>query len=442
MPDLISFDSTHTQPFLKEYEFSQLDPFVHVVHDMIHRKTGVGKEWLGWVDLPFRHSKKEIQRIEEIADKIRSNSDVLVVIGIGGSYLGARAVIEMLNHPFANCLEKSKRTHPEIYFVGHHLSSDYIQGLLDLLNEKEVTINVISKSGTTLEPAIAFRIFRDFMIKRYGEEANSRIFLTTDEREGVLRKLAEEEGYTTFTIPSDIGGRYSVLTPVGLLPIAVAGINIEELMSGAQKAAEDFMKPHSVENNCYHYAATRTILYRKGRGIELLVNYLPSLASFSEWWKQLFGESEGKDGKGIFPVSVQFTTDLHSLGQYIQDGPRSFFQTILSVRHSNHPIVLPKDPNNVDGLNYIAGLDLDVINTTAYQGTIKAHVDGGVPVSVITLNRLSPFACGQLVYFFQKACAMSGYLLGVNPFNQQGVEEYKKNMFYLLGKSRDTLHIY
>lgn len=442
MPELISFDSTYVRSFIKDHEFSQLDPFVQVAHDMICRKNGAGKEWLGWVDLPLHYSKNEMQRIGEVADKIRSKSDVLVIIGIGGSYLGARAVIEMLCHPFANCLQKIKRAYPEIYFVGHHLSSDYIHGLLDLLSDKEVSINVISKSGTTLEPAIAFRIFREYMVKRYGEEAKSRIFVTTDEREGVLRKLSNQEGYTSFTIPADIGGRYSVLTPVGLVPISVAGINIEELMLGAQQAAEAFKTPNSIDNICYQYAAIRTLLCRKGRGIELLASYLPSLTSFSEWWKQLFGESEGKDGKGIFPVSVQFTTDLHSLGQYIQDGPRNFFQTVLSVQHSCHPILLQKGMDDIDGLNYIAGSDLDIINRIAYQGTLMAHVDGGVPVSVITLDKLTPRFCGQLIYFFQKACAISGYLLGVNPFNQSGVEEYKKNMFHLLGKSKDALHMY
>lgn len=438
MSNGIVFDYTNTKPFMKDHELDQMEPFIAIGHELIHKR---GDGWLGWVDLPINYPKDEFQKVKKIANRIRSDSDALIVIGIGGSYLGARAVIEMLTHPFYNQLPKSKRSGPEIYFVGHHLCSDYIHGLVELLAEKEVSVNVISKSGTTTEPAISFRIIREFMKKKYGESSKNRIFATTDKK-GALKRLADEEGYETFTIPDDIGGRYSVLTPVGLLPIAVAGIDIDAMMNGAQGASEAYSTSRLMGNDCYLYAAIRNILYRKGRGIELLANYQPSLVCFSEWWKQLYGESEGKDGKGIFPASANFTTDLHSMGQYIQEGPRIFFETVLFVEHPRNSILLQKEPQNLDGLNYLEGKTIDVVNSIAFQGTLKAHVDGDVPISVLKVNELSPRLCGELIYFFQKACALSGYLLGVNPFDQPGVEVYKKNMFALLGKSRDTLHIY
>lgn len=429
------FDYSKAASFVKEHELVQLQSTIQLMHEQLHNRTGPGADFLGWLDLPFTYDQDEFKRIKSVAAQIQEKADVLLVIGIGGSYLGARAAIEMCTHSFYNQLPKTKRKKPEIYFVGHHLSSAYLSDLIDLLEGKEVYINVISKSGTTTEPAIAFRILREYLEKRYGkQEAKKRIVATTDRARGALKQLADEEGYETFVIPDDVGGRYSVLTAVGLLPIAVAGISIDAMMEGAAKAAEQYRNPNLLENPSYQYAAVRQILYRKGKNIELLVNYLPSLQMFAEWWKQLFGESEGKDGKGIFPASVHFTTDLHSMGQYIQEGQRNLFETTLFVRESNRTVVINEDTNDLDGLNYLAGKTLDFVNQKAFEGTMLAHTDGNVPNLIVTIPEISPHIFGQLVYFFEKACAMSGYLQGVNPFDQPGVEAYKKNMFALLGK--------
>jgi glucose-6-phosphate isomerase len=433
--NLLSFDYSKARSFIQEHEVSQLGPAIHLAHDMLHNKTGAGADFLGWVDLPRDYDQEEFARIKRAAAKIQSDSDALVVIGIGGSYLGARAAIEMLTHTFYNQLPRGKRNTPEIYFVGHHISSVYVAELLELLEGKEVSVNVISKSGTTTEPAIAFRIFREYLESRYGkEETRRRIYATTDRAKGALKKLAEEEGYESFVIPDDVGGRYSVLTAVGLLPIAVAGIDIDAMMAGAQAGMQLYGNADLEQNEAYQYAAVRNALYRKGKTTELLVNYEPSLQYFSEWWKQLYGESEGKDYKGIFPASVNFTTDLHSMGQYIQEGLRNIFETVVFVEKSAKTMVIKEEADNLDGLNYLAGKDLDFVNTKAFEGTMLAHTDGGVPNLVVKVKELSPFAFGQLVYFFEKACGVSGYLLGVNPFDQPGVEAYKKNMFALLGK--------
>ncbi len=431
----LTFDYSQARSFVHDHELSQLEAAIQLAHKQLHQRSGPGADFLGWLDLPTSYDRTEFERIKEVAAQIQEHSDVLLVIGIGGSYLGARAAIEMCSHSFYNQLPKEKRNKPEIYFVGHQLSSSYVSDLIDLLEGKEISINVISKSGTTTEPAIAFRIFREYMEKRYGKgEAKKRIFATTDRAKGALRQLAEEEGYETFVIPDDVGGRYSVLTAVGLLPIAVAGISIDQVMEGAAAAAEAYRNPYLSENPSYQYAAVRQALYRKGKNIELLVNYLPSLQMFAEWWKQLYGESEGKDGKGIFPASVNFTTDLHSMGQYIQEGQRTLFETTLFVGESHRPIEIDEDERDLDGLNYLAGKTLDFVNKKAFEGTMLAHTEGGVPNLILHIPRLSPYFFGQLVYFFEKACAISGYLLGVNPFNQPGVEAYKKNMFALLGK--------
>lgn len=431
----ISFDYNTAKDFFTEDEMNKMAPLVKTAHVALHEKTGAGNDFLGWIDLPENYDREEFARIKETAEKIKNNSDILLVIGIGGSYLGARAAIEMLSHSFQNLLTKEERQVPQIIFVGHHLSSTYMADLFDLLEGKDFSINVISKSGTTTEPAIAFRIFRNYLIEKYGvDEAKNRIFATTDKAKGALKELADEEGYETFIIPDDVGGRYSVLTAVGLLPIAVAGINIDEMMQGAQDAQKAYSSPNLSENEAYQYAVARNILYNKGKVTELLINYEPHLTYFSEWWKQLFGESEGKDQKGLFPASANFTTDLHSLGQYIQEGRRNIFQTVLRVNEPRKDLTLEKDNNNKDGLNYLAGKTIHEINDKAYQGTILAHNDGGVPNLIIELPRLDAYTFGYIVYFFEKACALSGYLLGVNPFDQPGVEAYKENMFALLGK--------
>lgn len=431
----LSFDYLKARPFIQEHEVTQLDQAVYLAHDLLHQKTGTGSDFLGWINLPRDYDKEEFARIKKAAKKIQFDSDALVVIGIGGSYLGARAAIEMLTHTFYNQLPKEKRKTPEIYFVGNHISSNYVADLLELLEDRDFSVNVISKSGTTTEPAIAFRIFREHLEKRYGkEEARGRIYATTDRAKGALKKLADEEGYESFVIPDDVGGRYSVLTAVGLLPIATAGIDIDAMMAGAQTGMELYGVKDLEKNEAYQYAAVRNALYRKGKTTELLVNYDPSLQYFSEWWKQLYGESEGKDQKGIFPASVNFTTDLHSMGQYIQEGLRNIFETVVFVEKSAKSITIKEEASNLDGLNYLAGKDLDFVNTRAFEGTMLAHTDGGVPNLVVKVKETSPFAFGQLVYFFEKACGISGYLLGVNPFDQPGVEAYKKNMFALLGK--------
>lgn len=435
MSKSIQFQYSTARPFLAEHEVTQLEPAIQLAHEQLHQRTGNGSDFLGWVNLPNEYNNEEFARIKSAAKRIQSNSDALVVIGIGGSYLGARAVIEMLSHSFYNELTKEERKTPEVYFVGHHISSNYVANLLHLLEGKEVSVNVISKSGTTTEPAIAFRIFRKYLEKRYGrEEAKKRIYATTDQSKGALKTLADKEGYETFVIPDAVGGRYSVLTAVGLLPIAVAGIDIDELMSGAREAEQAYSHPAISDNICYQYAAARNALYRKGMTTEILVNYDPAMQYFSEWWKQLFGESEGKDLKGIFPSSVNFTSDLHSMGQYIQEGMRNIFETVVFVKHSAQKIMIEAEEDDLDGLNYLAGKDLDFVNSKAFEGTLLAHTDGGVPNLVIYVDELTPSSVGHLIYFFEKACGISGYLLGVNPFDQPGVEAYKKNMFALLGK--------
>ncbi|WP_099159540.1 glucose-6-phosphate isomerase [Virgibacillus ndiopensis] len=431
----INFKYDKALNFFNQQEIDNLNSFVKSAHDAIHNKTGAGSDFLGWVDLPEGYDKEEFSRIKASAEKIKQDSDVLLVIGIGGSYLGARAAIEMLNHSFQNLLSKEQRKVPQVIFVGHHMSSTYMSELFDVLEDKDVSINIISKSGTTTEPAIAFRVFRNFLEEKYGkEEARKRIYATTDKEKGALKSVADEEGYESFIIPDDVGGRYSVLTAVGLLPIAVSGVAVDDMMQGAAAAMNDFAEPALEKNPAYQYAVVRNVLYNKGKTIEMLINYEPQLQYFAEWWKQLFGESEGKDQKGIFPASANFSTDLHSLGQYIQDGKRDLFETVLRVTSSKKEMTLEEDEKNSDGLNYLAGKTIHEINDKAYQGTLLAHTDGGIPNLVVEVPALDTYTFGYLVYFFEKACAMSGYLLGVNPFDQPGVEAYKKNMFALLGK--------
>ena len=431
----INFNYNKALDFFAKEEVDVLQPYVDVAHDMLQNKTGLGNDFLGWVDLPNNYDKEEFARIKKAAEKIKSDSDVLVVIGIGGSYLGARAAIECLGHSFRNNLNKEERKTPEIYFAGNNISSTYLIDLLDVIKDKDVSLNVISKSGTTTEPAIAFRVLKEFLENKYGkDEAAKRIYATTDAKKGALKQVSDEEGYETFVIPDDVGGRFSVLTPVGLLPIAVAGIDIDAIMTGANDARVDFNNSNLEENDCYQYAVVRNILHKKGKDIELLVNYEPSLHYLSEWWKQLYGESEGKDQKGLFPASVDFSTDLHSMGQYVQDGKRILFETVLNVEKPRRVLNLKEEANDLDGLNYLSGKTLDFVNEKAFQGTLLAHTDGQVPNLLINIPTLDEYNFGYLVYFFEKACGISGYLLGVNPFNQPGVEAYKKNMFALLGK--------
>ncbi len=431
----VSFDYSKALSFINEHEITYLRDAVKVAHHSLHEKTGAGNDFLGWIDLPTEYDKEEFDRIVNSAEKIKSDSDILLVIGIGGSYLGARAAIEMLNHSFYNSLTKEQRKTPQVVFVGNNISSTYMKDLMDLLEGKDFSVNVISKSGTTTEPAIAFRIFRKLLEEKYGkEEAKGRIYATTDKARGALKTLATEEGYESFVIPDDVGGRYSVLTAVGLLPIAVSGADIAAMMEGAADASKDFSKSELEENPAYQYAAVRNALYNKGKTIEMLINYEPGLQYFSEWWKQLFGESEGKDQKGIFPSSANFSTDLHSLGQYVQEGRRDLFETVLHVEKSRHELTIEAEENDLDGLNYLAGQTVDFVNKKAFEGTMLAHTDGGVPNLIVNLPELNEYTFGYLVYFFEKACAMSGYLLGVNPFDQPGVEAYKVNMFALLGK--------
>jgi len=431
----LQFDYSNALEFVKEHELQYMEPMVQTAHNMIHNKTGAGNDFLGWVDLPYNYDKEEFARIKAAAEKIKSDSDVLVVIGIGGSYLGAKAAIDMLSHSFYNLLPKDKRSTPQIYFAGNSISSTYLADLVELIKDKDISVNVISKSGTTTEPSIAFRIFRDLLEKKYGKEgAAKRIYATTDKKKGALKKLADEEGYETFVIPDDVGGRYSVLTAVGLLPIAVSGADIDQMMKGAQDAATQYSVFSLKDNPCYQYAAIRNILYRKGKTIELMVNYEPALHYFSEWWKQLYGESEGKDQKGIFPAAVDFSTDLHSMGQYIQEGLRNLFETVINVSKPKKDIIIEEEKDDIDGLNFLAGKTIDFVNKKAFEGTLLAHTDGKVPNLVVTIPEINEYYFGNLVYFFEKACGISGYLLGVNPFDQPGVEAYKKNMFALLGK--------
>ena len=407
-------------------------PQVKLAHEELQSGTGLGNDFLGWVKLPTEYDKEEFARIKKAAEKIKSDTDVFVVIGIGGSYLGARAAIEFLKSPNYNALKKDT---PDIYFAGNGISSTALSELLSICEGKDVSINMISKSGTTTEPAIAFRVFREFLEKKYGKDgARSRIYCTTDKARGTLKQLADREGYETFVVPDDVGGRYSVLTAVGLLPIAVSGADIDALMQGAAEAQKEYDNPDLFTNDCYQYAAARNILYRKGKEIEILVSYEPGFTMMNEWWKQLYGESEGKDGKGLFPASVVFSTDLHSMGQYIQAGRRSLFETVVLIDKPKHEIYIGNDPENVDGLNFLEGKSMAYINEKAFEGTVLAHTDGGVPNGVIRIPDFSEKSLGHLIYFFEKACAISGYLMGVNPFDQPGVESYKKNMFALLGK--------
>ena len=408
---------------------------VEKIHKDLHERANLEDDFAGWVELPTNYDKKEFARIKKAAKKIKKESDILVVIGIGGSYLGARAVIEALTHTFYNMLPDKQRKFPQILYVGNNLSPNYINDLIEYIGNKDFSVNVISKSGTTTEPAIAFRVFREILENKYGiEEARSRIYATTDKEKGALKTLAENEGYETFVVPDNVGGRYSVLTAVGLLPIATAGIDIDKLMEGARLAQERYDDPDLKYNECYQYAVARNILYKDKKNIEILVNYEPKMHYFTEWWKQLFGESEGKQKKGIFPAGVDFTTDLHSMGQYIQEGRRNLFETVIKIKKPKSDIEIQPDEDNLDGLNYLAGKTLDYVNKKAMEGTIQAHVSGDVPNIQITIEKLDEKNLGAMIYFFEKACAVSGMILGVNPFNQPGVEEYKKNMFKLLEK--------
>ncbi|WP_294392533.1 glucose-6-phosphate isomerase [uncultured Clostridium sp.] len=431
----ISLDLSKVAPYLAASEIDYMEDMVKSAHDKLHNGTGAGNDFLGWIDLPVNYDKDEFARIKKAAEKIQSDSEVLIVIGIGGSYLGARAAIEMLTNNFHNALENDKRKAPKIFYVGNNISSTYMAELLQAIEGKDVSLNIISKSGTTTEPAIAFRILKSYVEKKYGvDEARKRIYATTDKAKGALKTLADAEGYETFVVPDDVGGRFSVLTAVGLLPIAAAGINIDDMMKGAADAREAYSNPSLKENAAYKYAAARNALYNKGKVIEVLVNYEPSLHYFNEWWKQLYGESEGKDNKGLFPAAVDFTTDLHSMGQYIQEGRRILFETVINIEKPKYEINIEKDAEDLDGLNFLAGKTMDFVNKQAFQGTLLAHNDGGVPNMVLNVPEISAYYFGYMVYFFEKACGISGYLLGVNPFNQPGVEAYKKNMFALLGK--------
>lgn len=418
-----------------EEQINNLKPMIVAAHKTLHEKSGAGSDFLGWVDLPSNYDKEEFNRVKVAATKIQKNSDILIVIGIGGSYLGARAVIEAARGNFFNDLNKENRKTPQVYFVGNNISSTYISQLLSIIEGKDFSINVISKSGTTTEPAIAFRIFKEVIENRYGkEEAKDRIYITTDRARGALKKLADIEGYETFVIPDDVGGRFSVLTPVGLLPIAVAGIDIEELMSGAEVGRIAYGNEDLSENISYKYAAVRHLLYERGKTTEILVNYEPALQYFGEWYKQLFGESHGKDGKGVFPSAVNFSTDLHSMGQYIQDGMRNIFETVINVENPVESIEIEYNEEDMDGLNFVAGKTIDFVNKKAMEGTILAHREGGVPNIVLSVPKLEAKSIGELIYFFEMSCAIGGYLMGINPFDQPGVEAYKKNMFALLGK--------
>ncbi len=420
---------------IEEKIINEYSEEVEKIHEELHSKADDEREFLGWIELPTNYDKEEFSRIKKAAKKIQNDSDVLVVIGIGGSYLGARAVIDSLSHSFYNSMPESKRKTPQIVYAGNNLSSVYMNDLLEFVSDKDISVNVISKSGTTTEPAIAFRIFREVLETKYGvEEARKRIYVTTDKSRGALKTLANEEKYETFVIPDNVGGRFSVLTAVGLLPIATSGIDIDKLMKGAQNAQGKYLEPNIKYNDCYKYAVARNLLYKSGKTIEILANYEPKLHYITEWWKQLYGESEGKDLKGIFPAGVDLTTDLHSMGQYIQDGRRDLIETVLKVGENSSEITIQSDDRNLDGLNYLQGKTVGYVNNKAMEGTVLAHVSGNVPNFMIEIERLDEENIGELIYFFEKACAISGTLLGVNPFNQPGVEEYKKNMFRLLEK--------
>lgn len=431
----ITFDYSKTAGFISEEEIGYMSRLTEQAKDVLVSKSGAGNDFLGWIDLPVDYDKEEFSRIEKAAEKIKKDSDVLIVIGIGGSYLGARAAIEFLRHGFYNSLPKEKRGTPEIYYVGNSISSTYLQGVIDVIGDRDFSVNVISKSGTTTEPAIAFRIFKKMLEDKYGqEEAAKRIYATTDKARGALKDLTTKEGYESFVVPDDVGGRFSVLTAVGLLPIAVSGADIKALMDGAASGRELALNEKFEDNEAMKYAAIRNILLRKGKSVEVLANYEPALHYIGEWWKQLYGESEGKDQKGIFPAAVDFTTDLHSMGQFIQDGARIMFETVMNVEEARETITIEKEAEDLDGLNYLAGKTMDFVNKSAMNGTILAHTDGSVPNLMIKIPKMDEFHLGQLFYFFEFACGVSGYILGVNPFNQPGVESYKRNMFALLGK--------
>lgn len=419
----------------KAHEYKYYKPQILAAHEVLHSEKGQGSDYVGWLHYPSNFDKDEFQRLKEAAKRINSMADVLIVIGIGGSYLGAKTVIDALTHTFYNELPKEKRGGAKVYFAGNHISGTYLSDLLEIIDSQEVCLNVISKSGTTTEPAIAFRVLKKAVEAKYGKEgAKNRIFATTDAEKGALRTLANDEGYETFVIPSNVGGRFSVITPVGLLPIAVAGVDVDALMAGAKDGEAEFSNTTIDENPCYQYALMRHVLYNKGKSIEVLVNYEPSMAFLAEWWMQLYGESEGKDGKGLFPTKMNNTTDLHSMGQMIQDGPRHMFETVVRVESVEKDIVLELEDKDLDGLNYLAGKTMSYVNENAFKGTLEAHVDGNVPNLVIELPSKDAYHFGKLLYFFMKACGISGYALGVNPFDQPGVEAYKKNMFRLLGK--------
>lgn len=435
MGKTVTFDYSKAAGFVSAEEVENFKSTVLAAQETMLRKTGAGNDYLGWIDLPVDYDKEEFARIKEAAKKIQGDSDVLLVIGIGGSYLGARAAIEFLTHSFYNILDKETRKTPEIYFVGNNISSKYISDLKDVLKGKDFSINIISKSGTTTEPAIAFRVFKELLIEKYGkEEANKRIYATTDKARGALKNLATEEGYESFVVPDDVGGRFSVLTAVGLLPIAAAGLDIDALMAGAASGRKKALETPYEENDALLYAAVRNILHRKGKMVEFVVNYEPSMHYVSEWWKQLYGESEGKDQRGILPAAVDFTTDLHSMGQFIQDGSRIMMETIMCIEESPAEVLLKEEEVDTDGMNYLAGKNLDFVNKSAMNGTLLAHTDGNVPNLMVRIPEQNAFYLGELFYFFEYACGVSGYILGINPFNQPGVESYKKNMFALLGK--------
>ncbi len=435
MANKVTFDYSKAAPFVQEHEVELMKKLALDAKEVLVSKSGAGNDFLGWIDLPVDYDKEEFARIKKAAEKIQNDSEVLLVIGIGGSYLGARAAIEFLRHGFYNMVSKEIRKTPEIYFVGNSISSTYLKNLIDVIGDRDFSINMISKSGTTTEPAIAFRVLKEMMEKKYGkEEAAKRIYATTDKARGSLKGLATEEGYETFVVPDDVGGRFSVLTAVGLLPIAVSGADIDKLMEGAASGREMALNNAFEDNDALKYASLRNIMLRKGKAIEILCNYEPAVHFVSEWWKQLYGESEGKDQKGIFPASVDLTTDLHSMGQFIQDGARNLFETVINIEKSREEIIIGTEPVDLDGLNYLAGQTVDFVNKSAMNGTILAHTDGQVPNFMINVPEMNEFFLGQLFYFFEFACGVSGYILGVNPFNQPGVESYKKNMFALLGK--------
>ncbi|MBE7055228.1 MAG: glucose-6-phosphate isomerase [Ruminococcaceae bacterium] len=431
----IRFDYTKAEKFISKDEVEAFAPFIEVAHNTLHNGTGRGKDFTGWVNLPENYDKEEFARIKKAAEKIKGNSQALIVIGIGGSYLGARMAVEMIHHNFFNLSKDARKDGVQIFFAGNNISSTYLADLIEVVKDIDFSVNIISKSGTTTEPAIAFRVFREMLIEKYGKEgAKERIFATTDKEKGALKNLADEEGYETFVVPDDVGGRYSVLTAVGLLPIAASGADIDAMMQGAYDAMKEYNNPKLEENDCYKYVAARNALYRKGKNIEIMVNYEPQVHYFAEWWKQLFGESEGKENKGIFPASVDFSSDLHSMGQYIQQGLRMMFETVLFFDNARKDIVIKEDADNVDGLNFLAGKTVSLVNEQAFNGTLLAHTDGDVPNLILRIEKMDEYCLGNLIYFFEKACGISGYILGVNPFDQPGVEAYKKNMFALLGK--------